>query len=131
MKARVNELELLIVKLPAPADPARPTRDPLPQTIRQLRPSQLAGIIADYQAGATVLALANKYGFNRNTIPTILKRAGVRLRGSGLTDEQIDEAVRLYEAGQSLARIGNRFGVDAHTVRRRLLDRGVAMRSRR
>lgn len=54
VKALASDLELLIVKLPAPEDPVRPERDPLPQTIRQLRASQLAGIIADYQAGATV-----------------------------------------------------------------------------
>lgn len=85
-------------------------------------------MVADYQAGATLTELAARYGYNRVGISNALKKAGVRLRRTGLTEEQADEATRLYATGQSLATVAARFDIDAGTVRTRLIKRGVGMR---
>lgn len=73
-------------------------------------------------------ALAEELQLTRQTIARVLKREGVTLRQIGLSDIQVDDAIRLYQSGLSLARIGEKFNVDHGTVRRQLLRRGVAMR---
>jgi len=128
-KLLANDLERLIAKLPPPDVPAEPPARRFPRpSIRQLRPEELTAMITDYQAGATLTDLADRYGYNRVGISNALKKAGVRLRRTALTDEQADEAERLYGEGQSLATVAARFDVDAGTIRMRLLKRGVAMR---
>jgi DNA invertase Pin-like site-specific DNA recombinase len=89
---------------------------------------QVQKLIAEYQAGATVYQLGERFGISRQTVGKILKRQGVTMRMQGLTPEQIEEAVRLYEGGWSLARIGTKLKVDAGTVHARLRERGVRMR---
>ena len=128
-KLLANDLERLIAKLPPPEAPAEQHEQQLTRpSIRQLRPEELTAMITDYRAGATLIDLADRYGYNRVGISRALKRAGVRLRRTGLTEEQADEAERLYVDGQSLATVAARFDVDAGTVRTRLLKRGVGMR---
>lgn len=74
--------------------------------------------------------LGRRFNIHRTTVSGILHRHGVTMRGTGLTPEQIDEAVKLYEDGWSLARIGKHLGVNDMTVRSRLLERGVKLRPR-
>ncbi len=51
------------------------------------------------------------------------------MRRTGLSDEQIEEAVELYAEQQwSLVRIAGKLGVDHGTVWARLKERGVRMR---
>jgi DNA-directed RNA polymerase specialized sigma24 family protein len=57
-----------------------------------------------------------------------LKRHGVSTRQSGLSAEQVRQAVLLYAQGKSLAIIGNELGVDTGTVHNRLREQGVTMR---
>lgn len=129
MKTLASDLEQLIAQLPQRNEPPRsPERTPRRRTIKDVHADQLAAIVSEYQAGATVYELAAQYALNRNSIANVLKRNGVQLRGQGLASEQIDQAAYLYAAGQSLARIGERFGVDVRTVQRRLIERGVTMR---
>ncbi|MBC3193910.1 hypothetical protein H7X46_22880 [Pseudonocardia sp. C8] len=85
-------------------------------------------LIKGYEAGATVYELGDQFGIERRTVSAILHRHGVAMRRRGLSDEQIDDAVRLYHQGWSLARIGDRMGVAAGTVRQRLHEHGVTMR---
>lgn len=128
-KLLTNYLESLIAQLPQPETLARrPAPYTIRRSIRELRDEELAGLIADYQAGANLTDLATKYGYNRVGISAALKRAGVQLRRQGLTTRQVDEAERLYAAGQSLARISECLEVDAGTVRTRLIQRDVTMR---
>jgi len=128
-KAQVSALESLIRKLPRLDMPVKPTADrPKPGRARQLNKEQVQRLIEDYQAGATVYELGDRFGINRRTVSAILKRHGVTMRRRGLSPEQVDEAVRLYEAGWSLARIGERMGVDPTTVLNRLRERGVKTR---
>lgn len=125
LKALANDLEVLVRKLPsANTLPTKPARTRAKRSIRELRPDELAAIIADYQGGATLSELSTRHGYNRVGISSALKRAGVQLRRQGLNQEQIDQAVNLYRSGMSLARIGDRLEVDATTVRTRLMERG-------
>lgn len=94
-----------------------------PDRARQLDNKQVQRLIEGYRAGATVYELGDEFGISWRTVSVILHRHGVKMRGRGLSPEQVDEAVLLYEAGCSLARIGERMGVDATAVLNRL--RGV------
>ncbi|HKS47964.1 MAG TPA: helix-turn-helix domain containing protein [Amycolatopsis sp.] len=96
--------------------------------MKKLTTEQVEELIKDYQAGATVYELGEKFGTSRQAVGKILKRHGVTMRRRGLSPEQIDEAVRLYEGGWSLARIGDKLSVDSTTVWNRLRVRGVKMR---
>lgn len=88
----------------------------------------MLALVAEYEAGSTMNALAKKFGINRRTVSTILRRNGIPTRYRRLSSEQVDDAVRLYRAGWSLARIGEHFRVDPTTVHNRLRDRRVSMR---
>lgn len=128
-KGAGSELDGLIRRLPDPALPApRRQRRALPNTARQLDEAQVRGLIAGYEEGATVYELGARFGIERRTVSVVLKRNGVKMHRQGLTNEQIDEAVRLYESGQSLAAVGKRLGVSARTAQRRLRERCVQIR---
>lgn len=98
-------------------------------TARQLSADEVAELVAGYQAGASVYALAGQFKVHRTTVASHLHTAGVSMRHQGLDEDQIDEAVRLYADGLSLAKIGNKLGVVGDTVRAALLRRGLQMRS--
>ncbi len=98
------------------------------QTQRRLTLQQQAEVVGRYQAGAQMSYLAKHFGVHRSTVSAILKRHGVSTRQSGLSANQVDEAVLLYGQGKSLAIIGNKLGVDTGTVHNRLLEQGVIMR---
>ncbi|VVJ19595.1 Uncharacterised protein [Amycolatopsis camponoti] len=99
-----------------------------PGRARQLRADQVEQLIADYQSGATVYELGDRFGIERRTVSTILRRHGVPMRRRGLSPDQVDDAIHLYNLGWSLARIGIHMDVAADTVRKHLLEHGVAMR---
>jgi hypothetical protein len=75
-----------------------------------------------------VYQLAETFGIDRRTVSAILHRHHVPMLRCGLSDDQVEDAVRLYDQGWSLARIGEQMDVTADTVRKRLLERGVIMR---
>ncbi len=85
--------------------------------------------MAEYQAGAGMRELAERWSVHRTTVAGHLRRGGVALRRQGLSDEPLDEAVRLYGDGLSLQRLAERYGCDAETVRQALLRRGVRLRA--
>ncbi|MEV8358494.1 sigma factor-like helix-turn-helix DNA-binding protein [Microbacterium sp. NPDC076895] len=88
-------------------------------------------LVARYEAGATVYELAEAFGIHRHTVAQRLREAGVKLRRTAPTDDEITEMVQRYESGQSLARIAETIGgTTANTVKRCLLERGVAIRPR-
>ncbi|MBB4930382.1 lambda repressor-like predicted transcriptional regulator [Lipingzhangella halophila] len=107
-----------------------PTKEPqqVPRAIQRPTDKHISDIVAEYREGATIRQLAIKHRIGRETVSKILKQSGVTMRRTGLTPEQVEEAVRLYTKGWSLAKIGNRFSVDGKTVWSRLTDRGVRMR---
>ena len=96
--------------------------------VRRLAPDEMTALAEEYQAGATVYELAERFGINRKTVALHLHRQGVEMRRQGLDDEQIADAARLYERGWSLARIADQYGVWSRTVYLALLAHGVQMR---
>lgn len=116
VKRLASDLESVIAQLPPPdAPPRRREGAPIRRSIRELRDEELAGMITDYQAGASLTDLAAKYGYNRVGISGVIKGAGVQIRRQGLMPAQVAEAQRLYGEGQSLATLAARFNVDAGT----------------
>jgi hypothetical protein len=96
--------------------------------VRRLAADKVTALAEEYQAGATVYELAERFGINRKTVALHLHRQGVEMRRQGLDDEQIADAARLYERGWSLARIADHYAVWPRTVHLALLALGVRMR---
>ncbi|MGO1266508.1 MAG: helix-turn-helix domain-containing protein [Microbacterium gubbeenense] len=95
-----------------------------------MTPKQRAELVADYEAGMPVKAIAAKYRVHRGTIPTIVSRAGGCLRTSGLDDDGRHRACDLYEAGLTLAEVAERLSVDPKTVRDAVAGTGAKIRQR-
>ena len=96
----------------------------------RLTPERRAELVADYEAGVPVKAIAAKHRVHRGTIPKIVLGAGVPLRVPGLSDANRSQALALYEAGCTLQEIATRFGVDDKTVRNAVVALGGTVRAR-
>ncbi|WP_301182411.1 sigma factor-like helix-turn-helix DNA-binding protein [Nocardia farcinica] len=130
-KAAGQGLVALLVEARSEAEQprSRDSNTASPRRLRRLNERERAALARDYVGGMTVYELATKYGISRDTVGKHLHRMGVAMRRAGLTEEQVEEAVRLYiEQRWSLERIAGQFGVDHGTVWRRLRERGVRMR---
>ncbi|WP_435581517.1 helix-turn-helix domain containing protein [Amycolatopsis thermoflava] len=99
-----------------------------PRRARHLREDQVEQLIADYQSGATVYELSDRFGIERRTVSSILHRHGVPMRRRGLSPEQVDHAIHLYNLGWSMARVGDHLGVNHTTVLNKLRERGIPTR---
>jgi len=95
-----------------------------------LTPKQSAELVADYEAGMPVKAVAAKYRVHRGTIPTFVSRAAGCLRTPGLDDDGRRSACDLYEAGLTLAEVAERLSVDPKTVRDAVVGAEVEIRPR-
>jgi len=93
-----------------------------------VRPDQVEQLVERYRARATTYELAKEFDCHRTTVSEALKRAGVRLRRTGLLPSDIPEAISMYESGLSLAAVGERFNVTGDTVATRLRETGVRIR---
>lgn len=91
-------------------------------------PELRAELAARYEAGATVRELASWSWAHRQTVVRHLIRAGVKLRDTGLSNEQDQIARSLYVDGLTLAEIADRLGVAASTIRSCLLRQEVRLR---
>jgi hypothetical protein len=128
-KDQVRALAELREKLPRLDTPElTPIKRDRPRRARQLCTDQIEQLIADYQSGATVYELGDRFGIERRTVSNILHRHGVPMRRRGLSPEQVDDAIHLYNLGWSLARVGQHLGVDHTTVLNKLRERGVPTR---
>lgn len=90
-----------------------------------LTAAEVDHLVADYEAGAGVLELAEKYGIHRATVFAHLRRRDVPRRRPGLSDHEQAQAVRLSRGGMSMRAIGRQMGVDGKAVRVALVDAGV------
>ena len=128
-KAQLQALRHLAATLPSlDAAPIEREATPVPRTAKQLRGEQLQDLVAAYEAGSTIRAVAKQFGVTAQTASGLLRRQGVVLRDPRLSEEGIDTAVHLYAQGLSLARVDDRVNSTAETVRRQLRKRGVKMR---
>ncbi len=96
----------------------------------RLTPERRAALVADYEVGMPVKAIAAKHRVHRGTIPGLVLRAGGRLRTPGLDDDGRRRAVALYEAGLTLAEVAERLDVDPKTARVAIVADGGNMRPR-
>jgi hypothetical protein len=81
------------------------------------------------RAGESAAALAISYGLGKGTVLDILRKHGVRMRGHGLAEDQLQEAAQLYLSGWSLKRVGAHFVCSADTIRVTLNRAGVPLRA--
>jgi DNA-binding CsgD family transcriptional regulator len=94
-----------------------------------LRPAGAAALAADYEAGALVKDLAEKYGVHRSTVRAHLARRGQgRPKAEVLGPEAAAAAVGRYAAGSTLVEVAAGLGVGPRAVRRALADAGVGVR---
>jgi DNA-directed RNA polymerase specialized sigma24 family protein len=105
----------------------RPVRQRQPQ--RRLTADQAQQLVAEYDAGARVQDLADRWKIHRTTAVAQLRQAGVRLRGQGVPADRHDEAVRLYGEGWSCQRLAERYDCGATTVWKLLKQAGVRLRA--
>lgn len=87
-------------------------------------------LVARYQAGDTQAELAAAFRVHRQTVTSLLVRAGIPIRTRELPPEVVSEAAELYQAGWSLLQVGQKLGVDAKTVSRSFRARGLPVRPR-
>jgi DNA-binding IclR family transcriptional regulator len=91
--------------------------------------TEISKLIKEYELGASVKELAQRFGIHRTTVTKQLQQHGVELRRAGLTSDDVTTASVLYADGWSLAKLGRKFDVDATTVWRALRISGVTMRT--
>ncbi|WP_133617727.1 helix-turn-helix domain-containing protein [Leucobacter luti] len=94
----------------------------------RLTSGQRAELVADYAAGMPVKAIAAKYCVHRGTIPTLVKRAGGRLRLPGLSDADRVRASALYATGMTLDAVAGQLAVGPKTVRDAVVADGLSVR---
>jgi hypothetical protein len=85
-------------------------------------------MVAEYVSGASILALAKRWGLHRTTVAEHLRSAGVEIRQRGIPTDQLDEAIRLYQEGWSCQRLADRYKCDDETVRQSLKKQGILFR---
>jgi DNA-binding CsgD family transcriptional regulator len=99
------------------------------QQQRRLSSESSLELAAAYQAGATLLELADRFGIARKTVLAHLDRQGVPRRHlPGMSVDQVGIAAKLYESGMSLATVGKQLGFSPNTVRQNLIVAGVKVR---
>lgn len=68
--------------------------------VRRLLATEIAPMVADYEAGMGCVLLARKYGISDNTVLEHLRKAGVQIRARGkLSAEDMAEIRRLRSNG--------------------------------
>ncbi|OBK28859.1 hypothetical protein A5634_19660 [Mycobacterium asiaticum] len=97
--------------------------------IRRLTADELDQVLELYRLGLSTYKLAQRFGTDRHTITSHLRRGGVEIRSSRkLTPQLIEQATQLYSGGQSLAAIGKKFDVSPTTIGTALRKAGVKLR---
>ena len=95
---------------------------------RRLGADVIAHLIHDHESGQSTAALMQNYQLGKGTVLSLLAEHGVKMRGQGIPEDQLGEAINLYKSGWSVMRVGKHFGCSAETVRQTLLAAGVPPR---
>lgn len=85
---------------------------------------------AEYEAGASLQEIADRYGVTGPTVANQLQRLGVERRQGKLPTFDVDLAQKLYAEGQTAVEVGRMLGVTANVVAKHLKRRGVAIRGK-
>lgn len=89
-----------ILEMPRTGPPQR-LRKPK-QVQRRLQPDEISDLVAAYKAGATISDLAKRFQIHTITVTAHLQRQAVKPRQRGLTENQIEEAVRTPQPPMSV-----------------------------
>ena len=100
----------------------RPPVEPL-QVQHYLSAEEITELVAAYQDGASLQALARQFNAHAQTVMAHLARNGVERRPNGqkLFGERLEEARRLRREGWSLNDLAAKFDVSYDTMRRAML----------
>jgi hypothetical protein len=96
---------------------------------RRFSSNELAQLVADYQAGRSTTWLMRSYKVGKGTVLGILEEQGVKMRGQGIPDDRLQEAIALYTSGLSLKQVAAQLVCSAETVRQALMAAGVSLRA--
>lgn len=96
---------------------------------KTLNAGELERIREAYLAGATTAELGSQFGVDRQTVQRKLRAMGVRMYGSSLTPEEIEEAVRLYASGLPISKVAQDLKRGETGVRNALIRAGVQLRN--
>lgn len=91
-------------------------------------PEALQEMIAEYEAGASLISIATARKLGKQTVSRLLSESGVRIRRQGLNDDQVAHASRAYLSGQTTREIADNLGVGHSMVWRALKGAGVELR---
>lgn len=85
----------------------------------------LAGMVSEYEAGATVYELEAKYRVDRDRVSKLLKGAGVRVRDHERVEVDLARAAELQAQGMNLTEVAKTMRIGRTTlVRARRAARG-------
>jgi hypothetical protein len=87
--------------------------------------------VEDYQADRSTKWLQRTYGLSQVAALRLLNVNRILRQQSGLSAEQIQDAIQPYGQGRSLTRIGNHASKDHTVVRNALVRRAVPLRKHR
>ncbi len=115
--------------------PGSPCRDQR-RHVREVLEQQGARLIAAYEAGASVHALAAGAGISDSTLREFLTAEGVTIRRArgqarAVLEARGAEVIAAYESGRGLNAVAAEAGVSGALLREYLVDHGVAIRTRR
>lgn len=104
--------------------------------IRKIKPEKEALIVADYVSGMRSGELSRKYGINRKTVTSIVRRSGAPVRdqrsasGRPIADPSVHvpKILEMRAVGLSQIEIGKAVGVCQTTVSRILVQQGKPTR---
>jgi hypothetical protein len=96
---------------------------------KRLGPDVIRQLVRDYEAGESTTALTQSYALGKGTVLRILEDNNVKMRGQGISDGQLAEALRLYNNGWALQQVGGHFDCTAETVRQALMVAGIPLRA--
>lgn len=94
----------------------------------RLSTTQRAAVLAAYANKESPSVLATQFGISRQSVINLIDEAGLPRQIRRMSDEQVDEAIRLYESGFSIAQIVRRVGFSSRAIWHQLNKHGVQMR---
>ena len=99
---------------------------------RSLTPEEEQRLVEEYERGAPVQELLEKYGISTTKLYEILRRHGVKLRSKRrpstrrrLTEEELEEIRRMWEEGMSIYAIAKALNRPVSTVYAALKKLGI------
>lgn len=98
---------------------------------RRLTDIDIDALVAQYQVGSTIDALAHEFSVHRTTVMDHLKRRAVQRRSPHkLTDEVVADAAHRYTSGETLAQIAEHLGIAPSTLAGEFRLAGIKIRRR-